>query len=263
MSFGMLSLKAKVLWPMIISGCDDQGRFKAHPQAMKWQICQNVDEIAKEDIPPLLEEMIAQRMLILYGNDNEYGQILNWWDRQPMAYARPSRYPPPEGWMDRVRYRKGSAEWIKLNWDSPGGFVEGIPKRYVNVSGNHSDKVNEGKVHEGNPPPTEGTRKRDSRLDHPAIIGYKEIARLHVPIPWRDDWIQCANERGVDYLLESLKLWIGNGWNKQNVNGIMDWSRKGRPDGPYRRNPSKKKRREAGGGLDDDDREYFRQLEAR
>lgn len=73
------------------------------------------------------------------------------------------------------------------------------------------------------------SRERDHRLDHLAIKGYKEIARLHIPIPLRDDWIKCADEVGTDYLLESVKLWIGNGWNKQNVNGIMDWSREGRP----------------------------------
>jgi len=78
-------------------------------------------------------------------------------------------------------------------------------------------------------PSTKASRKRDPRLDHPAIDGYKGIARLHIPISLRDDWIKCADKVGTDYLLESVKLWIGNGWNKQNVNGIMDWSRQGRP----------------------------------
>ena len=73
-------------------------------------------------------------------------------------------------------------------------------------------------------------RRRDTRLDHPAIVGYRSLARLHVAIALRDDWIACAEEIGTEKLLGFTKEWIGRGWNKQNVLGIMDYARKGGKD---------------------------------
>lgn len=81
--------------------------------------------------------------------------------------------------------------------------------------------------------------ERDSRLDHPVIKGYRELARLHMPIPLRDDWIACAEELGIDVLLKYTKEWIGNGWNKRNVNGIMDYARKGGGSGTRKRRDRK------------------------
>lgn len=120
-SFGMLSLKAKVLWPMIIADCDDQGRFVTDPRVMKWSICPNVDEITQEDIPGLLQEMVEQDMLLLYGDGGQYAQILHWWYYQQPRYARPSEYPEPEGWVDRINIRV-DGEWYTENWNLEGGF---------------------------------------------------------------------------------------------------------------------------------------------
>ena len=157
-SFGRLSLKAKVLWPMLIGASDDQGRFDADPEAVKWQVCQNVNDISVADVPDLLGEMVGQGMLLTYGEPEPLGQLLNWWPHQPMAYARPSKYTAPEGWVDRIRYRKGD-DWSKDHWDCPGGFepctCEGWPddavtsrQRIGDDTPIHSDKVKEGKVKE-------------------------------------------------------------------------------------------------------------------
>ena len=155
-SFGRLSLEAKVLWPMLIAAADDQGRIDAESDAVKYQVCQNVKEIAEEDIQELLGEMVSQGMLLIYGEREPLGQILKWWPHQPMAYARPSKYPAPEGWVDRIRYRKGET-WIKAHWECAGGLGpcvcegmpndgEGYPKRIPDDTPIHSDKVKEGNV---------------------------------------------------------------------------------------------------------------------
>ena len=124
MSFAKLSLEAKVLWPMLIAAVDDQGRFDADPQVVKWAVCPNVDEIATANIPQLLQEMVEQHMVLIYSNDErQYGQLLNWWAYQTLSYARPSDYPAPPDWTDRVHIRKGN-KWITKNWDEGGGFED-------------------------------------------------------------------------------------------------------------------------------------------
>lgn len=64
------------------------------------------------------------------------------------------------------------------------------------------------------------SRKRDKRLDHPAIIAYREVARLHVPITWRDKVIEVVDDAAR--WTELVRDWIGYGWNKQNVKGMLE-----------------------------------------
>ena len=65
-------------------------------------------------------------------------------------------------------------------------------------------------------------RRKDERLDHPAIIAYKDIARLTPPETLRDDIISAI---GDDFIRwgNTVKKWIGNGWNPGNVNGMLEY----------------------------------------
>ncbi len=116
-SYGRLSLAAKVLWPMLLATSDDQGRGQADPDAIKWYVCPNVQEITQEEIPGLLEEMQAQGMILLYGDPNEpLYQVINWWEYQRMQWAHPSKYPAPENWADRLRYNVRGGGYFEENW---------------------------------------------------------------------------------------------------------------------------------------------------
>ena len=187
------------------------------PGAVKWTFAPFTDVIVETDIPPILDEMEEQGMVLVYGEKRQFGQLLNWWDYQKPRWARPSKWPPPDGWTDRVNIRVGG-KVVTEGWGTDGGYctssADGSPPTEIRHSDSDSDSDRKGV-------------KRDTRLDHPAIVGYRELARLHVPIPMRDDWIACSEEVGVDELLAFTKEWIGNGWNKQNVNGIMEYARNG------------------------------------
>lgn len=68
-------------------------------------------------------------------------------------------------------------------------------------------------------------RQRDPFLDHPAIIAYKEEARLNVPINWRQQVADTVTDPvGWQRLVHD---WIGRGWNKQNISGMLDAYRSG------------------------------------
>jgi hypothetical protein len=125
-SFGRLSLKGKVIWPMLLAASDDQGRGLAEADVVKWHVCPNVREIEIEDLDAILTEMVAQDMILLYQDERGRAlyQVVNWWVHQKRRFARPSLYESPEGWVDRVRLQRGSKGLQTVNWDRLGGFAD-------------------------------------------------------------------------------------------------------------------------------------------
>ncbi|GAI54088.1 unnamed protein product, partial [marine sediment metagenome] len=47
-------------------------------------------------------------------------QMLDWWHVQRLQWAWPSRYPPPQGWEDKLRYKRGTKEVVTQNWPISG-----------------------------------------------------------------------------------------------------------------------------------------------
>jgi len=137
LSYGRLSLKAKVLWPMLVAASDDQGRGLAEADAIKWYVCPNVPEICLDDIGALLQEMTGQGMIIVYDTDRgQVYQMVRWWEYQQLQWARPSKYPPSDGWGDRVRY-SNRGDYYTEGWDTTGGF--GAEPREPSAPGDDSE----------------------------------------------------------------------------------------------------------------------------
>ncbi|TET81172.1 MAG: hypothetical protein E3J37_09680 [Anaerolineales bacterium] len=65
---------------------------------------------------------------------------------------------------------------------------------------------------------------RDPLLDHPAIIEYRDEAHLHVPITWRKQVAETVGDDPADVQRWRTVVhdWIGRGWNKQNVKGLLE-----------------------------------------
>lgn len=68
--------------------------------------------------------------------------------------------------------------------------------------------------------PKKKKKDRDPLLDNPAIIAYRDEARLHVPIPWREE--VCNKVDDPERWKELVHDWIGHGWNKQNISGMLE-----------------------------------------
>jgi hypothetical protein len=68
-------------------------------------------------------------------------------------------------------------------------------------------------------------RSRDPLLDHPAILAYKQESRLNVQIAWREEVANTVKD--IDKWRTIVHEWIGRGWNKQNVKGMLDAYRNG------------------------------------
>ena len=73
------------------------------------------------------------------------------------------------------------------------------------------------------------SRKRDARLDHPAIIAYRSEARLHVPVNQRDDVIATVTD--AELFKQIIHDWVGRGYNPRNITGILESYRSGHVNG--------------------------------
>jgi len=127
---------------MLLASSDNQGRGLAEYDAIKWYVCPNVPEIGVDDVAVLLGEMEQQGMITVYGTPRGLVyQIIRWWEYQDLQWARPSKYDPPDGWTDRLRYSNRGA-YFSENWDTTGGFdatdeKEPTPEEPVNQVENH------------------------------------------------------------------------------------------------------------------------------
>ena len=143
------------------------------------------------------------------------------------------------GYLTRQRIRKddGTYDWMSTVHETPthGDTIGQSPTHGVTIGQSptggkpthiiSTESINTNKKTNGGKPP----RKRDSRLDHPAIIAYREEAHLHVPINIRDDVVAVVTD--ADKWQKIVHSWIGKGWNKQNIEGMLQVYRDGWRDG--------------------------------
>jgi len=112
---------------------DDQGRLSGDPDEIKYAVCPNVDDISKTDIPELLKELEEQGFLKVYPTSKTKAvQMLDWWEEQRLQWAWPSRYPPPQGWQDRLRYKPNPKEIVTVNWLPPSRLGSTLPSEPPN-----------------------------------------------------------------------------------------------------------------------------------
>ena len=135
--FGRLSLKAALLFPLMWINSDDQGRLSGDPDEIKYAACPNVDHITKADIPELLKELEKQGFIKVYATSKTMAaQMLDWWEEQKLQWAYPSRYPPPTGWEDSLRYHPTPKEVITENWPPPSRLPSELPSKSPSASAN-------------------------------------------------------------------------------------------------------------------------------
>jgi len=128
--YGRLCLKAVALFPLMWANADDQGRLPGDPDEIKYAVCPNIDHITKGDIPDLLKNLEQNDLIKHYDTPKSPAiQLLDWWEVQRLQWAWPSEYPPPEGWQDRLRYKKSAKEVVTINWGSPESSPENTPER--------------------------------------------------------------------------------------------------------------------------------------
>jgi hypothetical protein len=69
-------------------------------------------------------------------------------------------------------------------------------------------------------------RPHDERLSHPAITTYRSLAKITPPDLLRDDIISTVGDDFVKWG-NVIKDWIGHGWKKTNITGMLDYYKNG------------------------------------
>ncbi len=130
--FCELSHIERLLWIGIIAQCaDDQGRLQDRPKMIKSRVFPN-DEISVSEIERGLESFAKNGKITRYeGDGKKLIQIIKWWVYQTPAWASPSKYPPPDNWVDRTKYHAAGNEVKSENWKSAGGYVVDYVVDYV------------------------------------------------------------------------------------------------------------------------------------
>jgi hypothetical protein len=127
---------------LIWVNADDQGRLCGDPEEVKYACCPNIDHISKADTPQLLDELEQNQLIKIYNTPKSTAiQILDWWNIQKPQWAWPSEYPPPEGWQDRLRYKKDAKTVVTQNWQSSPESQKNAQVRAEQPSGEDIDNA--------------------------------------------------------------------------------------------------------------------------
>ncbi len=112
--FGRLSPFEMTIWVGLFSKCaDDQGRLQDDPALIRSRLFPYQD-IPLIDIEQALNSFDGH--IIRYNKGEKLIQIIRWHENQPMQYATPSNFPPPDGWIDSYRTNYKS-KYIVFNWN--------------------------------------------------------------------------------------------------------------------------------------------------
>jgi hypothetical protein len=174
---GRVSLKAALLYDRLWINCDDQGRISGDPAEIKYTTCPNIDHITKEDIAELLNELETQELIKVYSTSKIKAiQMLDWWQEQKLQWAWPSRFPPPEGWQDRLRYKASAKEVVTVNWpSSPESSPESSPDVPAENSSKERESTKEKEIKEEK---GKGRGKRRGRGKSPETSGENPSSSL-------------------------------------------------------------------------------------
>ena len=113
----------RLLWIGIIAAvADDQGRLIDNPAIMRARIFLYDKNVTDEMIQESLDKL-GNSICRYEAEGKRLIQIVNWWKYQTPSWAAASRFPSPEGWVDRVKVHTGNKDIRIENWDKKGGWV--------------------------------------------------------------------------------------------------------------------------------------------
>ena len=233
-----LTRNQRLLFIGIFSNADDQGRLRAHPALIR-SIIFPFDDIPLEEIECDLTAIVQGGSILLYDVDGKRClQVLNWWKYQNPQWAYPSKIPPPEGWRDRLRYRRDNRVIVE-NWgdEEAGTLPKPLPNALPNAQGNALDCAHRVRVStstSSSPTPAPIVAQGDKFPLHgpplPAVQIYCRLTGELVPSKeWGDEIARTVGTqaRALDRWKDVIHAWLGCDWKPGNVKGMLDYFARG------------------------------------
>ena len=113
------TMRQRLLVLGMIAIADDQGRVKGHARWLRAQIFP-YDDVTADDIAEDLEAVaVTNDTVFCYESEGRhFVQLVNWWEYQTLQWAKPSDYPSPERWNDKIRQMVYKPKrWVMtVNW---------------------------------------------------------------------------------------------------------------------------------------------------
>ena len=119
---GGLSFFERLVWIGIFAAAaDDQGRFMDAPALVRARVFLYDPNVTDAMVDKALGKMAKAGRIIRYGaSGRRLCQIVNWWKVQKLSWAGESKYPAPDGWIDRVKMHvTGGTIKIGSGWNTP------------------------------------------------------------------------------------------------------------------------------------------------
>lgn len=105
-----LSLKTALIFTWMLSHADDAGRLTGKPSVLKGTVTPLREDIDREDIKAAILEMETAGLIIYYAvGENRVIQLTGWHEFQMLRDPAPSKYPPPEGWQDKISRKRDAS----------------------------------------------------------------------------------------------------------------------------------------------------------
>jgi hypothetical protein len=164
---GSLTHFERLLWIGLFTSADDQGRLIHNSLLIQRKIFLYDEDITPGQVEAAIEKFGqagAGKVFIYEAKGKKLLQLVNWWDYQTLQWPQDSKYPPPEGWVDRVKRKGKDGKVSSRNWDCKGGFAVadllmdkpmGIPMTIgegiggdigIDIGGNIEDGIEGGQV---------------------------------------------------------------------------------------------------------------------
>lgn len=129
---GTLPMFDRLVWLALITCVDDQGRMINNPVLILAHGFPYDRELTPENIEAAIYKFSEAGKIIVYiSGKRSYIQVVKWWDYQNLSWPQASKYPAPEGWIDRIKMHMAGTSVRIENMDKCGGFEgDAIPIQY-------------------------------------------------------------------------------------------------------------------------------------
>jgi len=240
----------RLLWFGVLVHVDDQGRMIGQAEYVKSRVLP-YDDVATVDVGEWLAYLVEINKLLGYSIDGiEYLQVVSFWQMTAQQFARPSAFPAPAGWLDRVRYTPRRSEIVTFNWTTRDGKpladtcdVSGMPLRQA--ASMQAPPVQMSPPDELPParttPVQQGAMYADPRKFNQggrvdALAGVTPVEVYHEVVSVRDNTLPQSTMEIMVREIHDLGKWRQvvsewrlRGYSAKNMKGMLDWYRNGIP----------------------------------
>lgn len=197
---------SRLAFTWLIAHADCEGRTYGDPAVVRSLVFPRREDVTISEMEGYIREWSNLGLVVWYEVDDDFYIWFPAFEKNQIGLRKDreasSRIPePPQQVTELLRSNSGITP-------------EQLPVNGMEVKGMECNAPS------GAPAPKKKTKPKDERLNHPALIAYNTETHLHIPVNWRDEVIASVTQ--ADRWQRLIHEWMGRGWNKQNIRGMLE-----------------------------------------